>query len=149
MACWEKKGGGGWNQTYVCNEVDIRKQTAQWCPDNSPGHWAPALFVLSTWQTARDPAPPSPALSRQLRALCLPRHYGNRKSGVSVQPYRNSIFTADHFEIETDLIVKRTSRSTVPWRSCSCVTTPVKTRCLIWEDTQELCSESQSWVNQN
>lgn len=52
-----------------------------------PGHWAPALSVLSTWRTVTDPAPPSPALSRQPRALCLLRHYTNRMPRVSTQSY--------------------------------------------------------------
>lgn len=53
---------------------------------------------------------------------------------LSMQLYRNAMFNAKHLEMKTNLIAKRTSRSTVPWWSCSCVTTPVKTRCLICED---------------
>lgn len=76
-------GGGDQHQTEVCDWVKSWKRAVWGCLDGLPGHWAPALFVPSTWRTVTDPAPPSPALSRRPRALCLPQRWGNTKPSVS------------------------------------------------------------------
>lgn len=86
------ENAGKIQSNWLRNQVENWKQTVQRCLDGLPGHWAPALFVLSTWQTAKDPAPPSPALSRRPRALFLLQHYRNRTFSVNTQLHRNDAF---------------------------------------------------------